>query len=276
VVDAANGAASGIAEEVLTSLGATVTAIGVAPDGVNINRGVGATSPAALCAAVVAAGADMGLALDGDADRCIVVDASGEILNGDWIIALLATERHGAGTLGGGVVVTVMTNLGFHIAMAKAGIAVEEVPVGDRHVAEALDRTGWLLGGEQSGHIVFADRATTGDGLLTGILVADLVARRGPLASIAEGLLETVPQLLVNVRVADASRLEGAACVWEAVESYREELGGTGRVVLRASGTEPLVRVMVEATDPDDAHRIADALRAVVVAELGGAEGGEE
>jgi phosphoglucosamine mutase len=276
VVDAANGAASGIAEEVLTALGATVTAIGDVPDGVNINREVGATSPEALCAAVVAAGADMGLALDGDADRCIVVDASGTIRNGDWIIALLATERHSEGTLGGGVVVTVMTNLGFHIAMAKAGIAVEEVPVGDRHVVEALDRTGWLLGGEQSGHIVFTDRATTGDGLLTGILVADLVARRGPLASITEGLLETVPQLLVNVRVADAARLDGAARVWEAVSSYREELGGSGRVVLRASGTEPLVRVMVEATDPDDAHRIADSLRSIVLAELGGAEGGEE
>ena len=281
VVDAANGAASGIAAEVLASLGATVTAIGDGPDGVNINHDVGATSPAALCDAVIAAGADMGLALDGDADRCIVVDAAGRILNGDWIIALLATERHGEGTLGGGVVVTVMTNLGFHIAMAKAGIAVEEVPVGDRHVVEALDRTGWLLGGEQSGHIVFADRATTGDGLLTGILVADLVARRGPLDALADGLLETVPQLLVNVRVADASRLGGAARIWDAVSSYQAELGATGRVVLRASGTEPLVRVMVEATDPDDAHRIAERLRSIVIeelgeAELGGPEGGEE
>jgi len=269
VVDCANGAASGLAPRVLRGLGATVTSIGDDPDGCNINDGVGSTSPSALVDAVLAAGADLGVSLDGDADRCIAVDERGCILDGDWLLALFATDRRAAGTLVGGVVVTVMTNLGFHHAMRAAGIPVEEVPVGDRNVVEALARTGWELGGEQSGHLVFADRSTTGDGLLTALLLAQLVARRGPLHAQCEGLLAPVPQLLVNVAVADATALGDAAEVWAAVERHQGALGDRGRVLLRASGTEPLIRIMVEAEDAADAHRIADALRELVVSTLG-------
>ena len=270
VVDCANGAASGLAPEVLRGFGATVTAIGDEPDGCNINDGVGSTSPAALVTAVVDSGADLGLSLDGDGDRCVAVDSTGRVLDGDWLLALFATDRARRGALdGGGVVVTVMSNLGFHHAMRDAGIPVVEVPVGDRHVVEALGRTGWLLGGEQSGHVVFADRATTGDGLLTGILLAQLVVVRGPLHALVEGLLVPVPQLLVNVEVDDASSLQGATDVWAAVERHQAELGDRGRVLLRASGTESLVRIMVEADDGADAHRVADSLRAVVVGSLG-------
>ena len=268
-VDCANGAASGIAPHVLGELGATVTSVGDAPDGCNINDGVGSTAPGALVDAVLASGANLGISLDGDGDRCIAVDSSGRVLDGDWLLALFATQRKQRGALIGGVVVTVMTNLGFHHAMRDVGIPVEEVPVGDRHVVEGLARTGWQLGGEQSGHIVFADRATTGDGLLTGILLAQLVATSGPLSSLVEGLLTPVPQLLVNVVVDDAGHLCDATDVWEAVERHQAELGDRGRVLLRASGTESLVRIMVEAQDDADAHRVADSLRTVVVGALG-------
>jgi phosphoglucosamine mutase len=269
VVDCANGAASGLAPEVLRRLGATVTAIGNDPDGCNINDGVGSSSPQTLVAAVLETSADLGLSLDGDGDRCVAVDATGRVLDGDWLLALFATDRQLTGTLVGGVVVTVMTNLGFHHAMRAAGIPVEEVPVGDRNVVEALTRTGWELGGEQSGHLVFADRSTTGDGLLTGIVLAHLVARRGPLHALAEGLLSPVPQLLVNVAVDDASTLGSATDVWDAVASHQRELGDSGRVLLRASGTESLVRIMVEAQDDAVAHRVAHELQAVVVSALG-------
>ena len=269
VVDCANGAASGIAPEVFASLGATVTAIGDEPDGCNINDKVGSTAPQALADAVVAAGADLGVAVDGDADRCVAVDGAGRILDGDWLLALFATDRKRTGTLGGGVVVTVMSNLGLHHALRDAGIEVVEVPVGDRHVAEALGRTGWLLGGEQSGHVVFADRATTGDGVLTGLLLAALVADRGPLTTLTDGLVVPVPQVLVNVEVADASALAAATGVWEDVEAARAELGDSGRVVLRASGTEPLVRVMVEAEDEAQLQRLVGQLRASVLQALG-------
>ena len=269
VVDCANGAASGLAPAVLRGFGAAVTSIGDEPDGCNINDKVGTTSPAALVDAVLASRADLGLSLDGDADRCLAVDAAGCVLDGDWLLALFATDRLRRGTLDGGVVVTVMSNLGFHRAMRDAGIPVEAVPVGDRHVLEALARTGWVLGGEQSGHLVFADRATTGDGLLTGILLAQLVATRGPLHALVDGLIAPVPQLLVNVEVGDAAALGDATVVWQAVERHRAELGDGGRVVLRASGTESLVRIMVEAERDADAQRIADSLRTVVVGALG-------
>jgi phosphoglucosamine mutase len=269
VVDCAHGAASGLAPDVFAGLGATVTAIGDDPDGCNINDKVGSTAPQALADAVLANGADLGVAVDGDADRCVAVDATGRVLDGDWLLALFATDRQLAGTLSGGVVVTVMSNLGLHRTLRGAGIEVEEVPVGDRHVAEALERTGWSLGGEQSGHLVFADRATTGDGILTGLLLASLVARRGALSSLAEGLLTPVPQLLVNVPVASADALGSATAVWDDVEAARAELGERGRVVLRASGTEPLVRVMVEAEDEAQLHRIVDELRTSVLRALG-------
>jgi phosphoglucosamine mutase len=271
VVDCANGAASGIAPAIFEKLGATVTAIGDEPDGCNVNAGVGSTSTHTLSATVVERRADLGVAFDGDADRCIAVDRDGRVLDGDWLIALFAMERKRRG-LEGGVVVTVMSNLGLHLALRAANIAVEEVPVGDRHVVEALERTGWRLGGEQSGHLVFADRATTGDGVLTGLLLAQLVAERGPLETLCEGLLVPVPQLLINVDVADTAALAGAADVWACVEKVRASLGERGRVVLRASGTEPCVRIMVEAADADELERCADDLRSVVLRALGGSK----
>jgi phosphoglucosamine mutase len=269
VVDCAHGAASGIAPAVFESLGARVTAIGDDPDGCNINDKVGSTAPQALSDAVVAAGADLGVALDGDADRCVAVDGSGRVLDGDWLLALFATRRQDEGTLGGGVVVTVMSNLGLHHALRDAGIEVVEVPVGDRHVTEALARSGWSLGGEQSGHVVFADRATTGDGVLTALLVAQQVAAHGPLATLADGLLTLVPQVLVSVEVADATSLGDAASVWEDVAAAQAQLGDRGRVVVRASGTEPVVRLMVEAEDEAVLQRIVDELRSSVLDALG-------
>jgi phosphoglucosamine mutase len=269
VVDCANGAASGIAPSVFADLGAIVTAIGDEPDGCNINDKVGSTAPQALADAVVAVGADLGIAVDGDADRCVAVDSSGRVLDGDWLLALFATDRFAAGTLAGGVVVTVMSNLGLHHTLRGAGIEVVEVPVGDRHVADALARTGWALGGEQSGHVVFADRAATGDGMLTGLLLAQLVATRGPLHELADGLLTLVPQVLVNVEVADTSALGDASALWADVADAQRELGDRGRVLVRASGTEPLVRLMVEAEDEAELRRIVDELRTSVLDALG-------
>jgi phosphoglucosamine mutase len=272
VVDCANGAASGIAPAIFEKLGATVVAIGDEPDGCNINAGVGSTAPQALADAVVSHRADLGLAFDGDADRCIAVERSGRVLDGDWLLALFALEHQRRG-VAGGVVVTVMSNLGLHRAMREAGIDVEEVPVGDRHVLEALGRTGWCLGGEQSGHLVFPDRTTTGDGVLTGLLLAQLVAARGPLERLTDGLLVPVPQRIVNVEVADPLALDGADEVWARVALARDALGDRGRVVLRASGTEPCVRIMVEAEDDGELVRIVEDLRSTVLITLGAPKG---
>ena len=223
-------------------LGATVTAIGDEPDGCNINDKVGSTAPQALADAVVAAGADLGIAVDGDADRCIAVDASGRVLDGDWLLALFATDRFAAGTLAGGVVVTVMSNLGLHHTLRGAGIEVVEVPVGDRHVADALARTGWTLGGEQSGHVVFADRAATGDGMLTGLLLAQLVAARGPLDELADGLL--------HARAAGARERQGRRR--RRARRRRRPVGRRGRRPARARrpGARPGARVRDRAAGP--------------------------
>ncbi len=269
VVDCANGAASGLAPALFERLGATVVAVGDEPDGCNINDGVGSTAPAAAAKAVLTTGADLGVALDGDADRCIAIDRFGTVLDGDWLLALFALDQQRRG-VDGGVVVTVMSNLGFHRAMREAGIDVEEVPVGDRHVLEALSRTGWHLGGEQSGHVIFSDRASTGDGILTALLLAQLVASRGPLDGLTTGLLTPVPQVLVNVEVRSVADLDGAAEVWATVADVRASLGERGRVVLRASGTEPCVRIMVEAEDADELDRVVARLREAVLRALGG------
>ncbi|HLN18132.1 MAG TPA: phosphoglucosamine mutase [Acidimicrobiales bacterium] len=271
VFDGANGAASELGPAVLAEAGADVTSLNCSPDGTNINDGCGSTKPEALASAVVAAGADLGLAVDGDADRLVAVDHTGAVADGDVLLALFAIDLAKRDELTNEtVVVTVMTNLGFRLAMAERGIAVVETPVGDRHVLAALDQEGLALGGEQSGHIVFRRRATTGDGLLTGLLLADLVARHGrPLADLTAGLVERVPQVLVNVAVADPGRLAGASVVWEAVGRVEAELGGRGRVVLRPSGTEPLVRVMVEAATEDEASAAAGRLCTVVEQVLG-------
>jgi phosphoglucosamine mutase len=273
VVDCANGAASGLAESVFTRLGADVAVIGAEPDGTNINDGCGSTAPGALAAAVVARGAALGLALDGDADRLLAVDGAGALVGGDELLALFAHDLAARGQLAGNtVVVTVMTNLGFRRAMAERGIVVKETPVGDRHVLARLDADGLALGGEQSGHIIFRQVATTGDGMLTGLALADLVVRSGrPLADLAGTVLERVPQVLVNVQVAAAERLADAAAVWEAVAAEEEALGGTGRILLRPSGTEPLVRVMVEASGDGVAEAVALRLAQLVRTELGAA-----
>jgi phosphoglucosamine mutase len=271
VVDCANGAASEFAPGVLATLGARVTALSDAPDGTNINDKCGSTHPDDLARTVAELGADLGLALDGDADRVIAVDHTGTLVDGDVLLALFALDLAGRGHLAGNtVVVTVMTNLGFRLAMEGRGIGVRETDVGDRHVLAALDADGLALGGEQSGHIIFRTRSTTGDGVLTGIALADLVQRAGrPLADLAHGLVERVPQILVNVPIPQPGRLADCAEVWEAVAKAEAELGHEGRVLLRPSGTEPLVRVMVEARAEGQANQVAAHLADVVKGALG-------
>jgi phosphoglucosamine mutase len=272
VLDCAHGAGSTVGGEVLSSLGAEVEVIGAEPDGTNINEHVGSTHPEQLAASVREHRADLGLALDGDADRLVAVDHKGAVLDGDVLLALFATDLKARGALlSDTVVVTVMTNLGFHRAMEAAGIEARVVPVGDRHVLHALDAEGLSLGGEQSGHVIFRDRATTGDGLLTGILLAELVKRsRRSLAELAEGVLTLMPQLLVAVEVDDLSGFSGSSSISAAMAAAERSLGSRGRILVRPSGTEPVVRVMVEADSELEARRITDELVAVVIAELGG------
>src|SRR5439155_5754438 len=255
-IDCANGAASVVAPDVLATAGADVVTINDRPDGTNINDHCGSTHPESLQATVLDRGADLGLAFDGDADRVLAVDADGALVDGDQLIALLALDRRERRALPGDtVVVTVMTNLGFRIAMREHGIAVHETPVGDRHVLEALEANGWALGGEQSGHIIFRDVATTGDGLLTGLAVCDAVARTGRALAELAAVMTRLPQVLRNVPVAadGRARLGDATALWEEVRAVEAALGSTGRVLLRPSGTEPVVRVMIEAADPDQA-----------------------
>ncbi len=261
VVDAANGAAHQIGPEVLRATGADVTVVANSPDGRNINDGCGATAPSLVAAAVVEHGADVGIALDGDADRLIAVDHTGSVVDGDHIIAIIANDLKARGELRHDtVVVTVMTNLGFRLAMREAGIDVVETAVGDRYVLEALGAGGFSLGGEQSGHVIFADHATTGDGILSAVALLDAVQRAGrPLAEIAAAAMSSLPQVLVNVRVAErmpdiADRLA------DEIAAAQRDLGDTGRILVRASGTEPLVRVMVEAPTPEQAKHVADSL----------------
>jgi phosphoglucosamine mutase len=270
VVDSANGSASSLAAGLYEGLGAEVVAMGCEPDGTNINDGCGSTATGTLAGAVVEHGADLGLALDGDADRLLAVGPEGALVNGDELIALFALDLADRGQLAGNtVVVTVMTNLGFRLAMGERDIIVKETSVGDRFVLAALDKDGLSLGGEQSGHIIFRRLATTGDGLLTGLILADLVVRAGkPLSALLDGLVTRVPQVLVNVPVPDIGLLEGAEAVWSAVAEEEALLGDGGRVLLRPSGTEPLVRVMVEATGDGVAEAIAERLAKLVGFEL--------
>ena len=271
IVDCANGAASAVAGEVFRAVGAQVTVMHAQPDGTNINHGCGSTHPQSLQDAVRAARADLGLALDGDADRVVAVDHTGELVDGDQLIALAAADlRDGNRLAGNTVVVTVMTNLGFRLAMDSLGIAVHETAVGDRYVLEALEAGGWSLGGEQSGHIIFRDLATTGDGILTGLLLAASLKRRGePLATLAAASMTRLPQVLQNVRVLDREKLASAASVWDAVAAVEASLAGQGRVVLRPSGTEALIRVMVEAPSLEAAEAAAARITAEVTTALG-------
>ncbi len=270
VVDSANGSASELAAEVFGQLGAEVIAIGDEPDGTNINAGCGSTDTGLLARAVVEHGAALGLALDGDADRLLAVDETGRLVDGDSLLALFARDLAGRGQLAGNtVVVTVMTNLGFRRAMEALGILVKETDVGDRHVLAAIDKEGFSLGGEQSGHIIFRRLATTGDGLLTGLVLADLLARTGStLSGLLDGFLEAVPQTLVNVRGVDTSLYADVPAIGMAVAQEREALGATGRVLVRPSGTEPVVRVMVESTEPGVAEATAQRLHALIEHEL--------
>jgi phosphoglucosamine mutase len=270
VIDCANGAAFAAAPRVFERLGAEVTVLNARPDGTNINDGCGSTHPEGLQQQVVARGAEIGLAFDGDADRVLAVDHEGRIVDGDQLIALCALDLRERGRLvGNTVVVTVMTNFGFRLAMADHGIKVVETAVGDRAVLEALEQGGWSLGGEQSGHVVFRDLATTGDGLLTGVQVMDVVARtRRPLAELA-AVMTRLPQVLRNVRVANRDGLESAGGLWADVRDAEAELGARGRVLVRPSGTEPVVRVMVEAPTRDGAEAVAARLCESVERALG-------
>ncbi len=265
VLDCAHGAASGVSPETFRDAGAEVTVIGADPDGLNINDGVGSTHLDSLAAEVVRLGADLGIAHDGDADRCLAVDASGAVINGDQIMAILAVSMKDRGHLvDDTLVATVMSNLGLHRAMAAHGITVETTAVGDRYVLERMNERGFSLGGEQSGHVIMSEYATTGDGLLTGLhLVAEMARQGRSLASLAS-VMTVYPQVLVNVKGVDRSRCGSDAGVLDAVDAASAELGDSGRVLLRPSGTEPLVRVMVEASDEDTAHRIAGDLAGVV------------
>ena len=269
VVDCAHGAASSIAPDVLRRAGAEVVAIGCEPDGLNINDGVGSTHLGPLQAAVLQHGADVGIAHDGDADRCLAVDATGAVVDGDEILAVLALSLREAGRLADDtVVVTVMSNLGFRIAMKREGIAVVETAVGDRYVLEAMRDGGYSLGGEQSGHVLLLDEATTGDGMLTALhLLARMAAVGKPLAELV-AVMDRLPQVMVNVKGVDKARVGQCAPLLAAVAEAEAELGEAGRVLLRPSGTEPLVRVMVEAPTHDVAQATADRLAAVVQAEL--------
>lgn len=267
VVDCANGAASTIAPRVYAAAGATVIPIHADPDGVNINDGVGSTHMEKLQAAVLEHGADLGLAHDGDADRCLAVDSTGQLVDGDAIMAILAAAMHRTGRLRDDVLVaTVMSNLGLHIAMRETGIDVRTTAVGDRYVLEELRRGDYSLGGEQSGHIVIPASGTTGDGILTGLLLmAEIVSADRRLADLA-AIMTVLPQTLINVRVADKHAVAQAESVATAVSDAEAELGDTGRVLLRPSGTEQLVRVMVEAPTADQARRTAERIADIVAA----------
>lgn len=266
-LDCANGSASGFGADIFRSLGSKVTVIGDEPNGSNINADCGSTSPASLQRVVVDSGADLGLAFDGDADRLIAVSGTGKIVDGDHILAILAIDWSAAGLLKNNtVVVTVMSNLGFHLGMSKAGISVVQTGVGDRYVLEALNAGGHSLGGEQSGHVICRDLASTGDGILAGVQLAAAVVRSGqPLSSLAADAMTTVPQLLVNVGLPrrDDTLVERMSPAVAAVEA---SLGSEGRVLVRASGTEPLLRVMVEHVDDATAQSICAELVAVAEA----------
>jgi phosphoglucosamine mutase len=261
VVDCAHGAAYDLAPRLLRRAGADVITIGAEPDGLNINDGVGSTWLGVLAEAVTKHGAHAGIAHDGDADRCLAVDARGQIVDGDQILALLAIVLRDTGQLAGGTVVTtVMANLGFRKAMAAAGIGVVEAPVGDRYVLEAMREGKFVLGGEQSGHLILLDHATTGDGLLTGLQLLSVMARSGrPLHELAQ-VMTKYPQVLVNVPVPDKSGVAASADLAAAVTAAQAELGASGRVLVRPSGTEQAVRVMVEALDGGQAQRVAGVL----------------
>jgi phosphoglucosamine mutase len=269
VLDCANGAASFVAGDAFSAAGADVTVIHHHPgDGTRINDGCGSTHPESLQQTVVELGADAGLAFDGDADRVVAVDNTGALVDGDHIMAMCALDWRERGKLHhDAVVVTVMTNLGFRLAMAEHGIAVVETSVGDRYVLEAIEAGGYSLGGEQSGHIILRDLATTGDGILTGLHLLDVLRRSDhTLAELSAAAMTQLPQVLHNVKVADRDALDHADALWDEVRAVEAQLGDHGRVLIRPSGTEPVVRVMVEAATDEIARAAVDRLVAALEA----------
>lgn len=269
VLDCAHGAASGCSPQVFKDAGADVIVIGADPDGLNINDGVGSTHLGPLKEAVLQYGADLGIAHDGDADRCLAVDHEGNEVDGDQIMAVLALALKEAGKLNDDVLVaTVMSNLGLKIALRDAGISIRETAVGDRYVLETMREGGFNLGGEQSGHVIFSDHATTGDGLLTGLQLAAQVALTGKSLKDLAAVMTKLPQVLINVKGVDRTRVKSSDVLAQAVAAAEAALGETGRVLLRPSGTEPVVRVMVEAADEETAQSIAEHLAQVVRTEL--------
>ncbi|GAA0466952.1 phosphoglucosamine mutase [Streptomyces sp. NPDC046215] len=270
VIDGAHGAAARVSPEAFARAGAEVITIGTEPDGLNINHECGSTHLDKLRAAVVEHSADLGVAHDGDADRCLAVDAKGEEVDGDQILAVLALAMREAGSLRKNTVVaTVMSNLGFKLAMEREGVDFIQTAVGDRYVLEEMKAHGYALGGEQSGHVIVLDHATTGDGTLTGLMLAARVAATGRTLADLAGVMERLPQVLINVRDVDKSRVNSSPELAAAVAHASDELGSTGRVLLRSSGTEPLVRVMVEAADIEQARAVAQRLADVVKSTLG-------
>jgi phosphoglucosamine mutase len=269
VLDAAHGAASEVAPEAFRQAGAKVTVIGCEPDGLNINDGYGSTHLENLQKAVVEAGADIGIALDGDADRCLAVDARGADVDGDQIMAILSLAMRERGELAQDTLVaTVMSNLGMLQALEREGVAVRQTAVGDRYVLEEMKAGALSLGGEQSGHVIFLDYGTTGDGTMTGLMLASRLAQTGRSLEDLAGVMKRLPQVLINVKGVDKSRMEGNEAVQSEVRAAEIELAGVGRVLLRKSGTEPLVRVMVEADDPVCAQAVAKRLADVVARNL--------
>ncbi|MDF9279376.1 phosphoglucosamine mutase [Arthrobacter sp. EH-1B-1] len=269
VLDCANGAASGCSPQVFSDAGADIVVIGADPDGNNINEGCGSTHLEMLQAAVLEHGADLGIAHDGDADRCLAVDHEGTVVDGDQIMAIMAVALNSAGRLKDGTLVaTVMSNLGLKLALREAGITLRETAVGDRYVLEGMRDGGFSLGGEQSGHVIFADYATTGDGVLTGLQLAAQVALTGRSLKELSTVMTKLPQVLINVKGVDKSSVNSDDEVQRAVRDAQESLGETGRVLLRPSGTEPVVRVMVEAADMVTAERTAETLAGIVQHQL--------
>jgi phosphoglucosamine mutase len=265
VLDCANGATFEAAPAIFERLGAEVETIGIEPDGRNINAGCGSTHVEALADRVAASDAEIGFAFDGDGDRVLAADGSGRVHDGDELIALAARGMTARGELDGGVVVTVMSNYGFHQAMEEAGVEVAVTQVGDRYVIDEMQRRDWKLGGEQSGHIICSDFVSTGDGI-----AAALTTMRELGSALLEDTeaMSKLPQVLVNVKVADREAIKDATAVWEAVEQEEKSLEGRGRVLLRPSGTEPLVRVMAEAPSQEEAEAVCERLVALVRREL--------
>lgn len=269
VLDCANGAVSSLAARLFADVEAEVITIGASPNGININDHCGSTHPERLQEEVLKHNADLGLSFDGDADRCIAVDDKGEIIDGDYLMAIFARALKAKGKLNNNTIVTtVMANLGFFKAMEEAGVNTTKTAVGDRYVVEEMLRGGYNLGGEQSGHIIFLDYNTTGDGLLTGLQILNVVKETGKPLSELKQIMRKFPQLLVNVRVEDKTKLAGNSAIEQAIKEAEEELAGNGRVLVRPSGTEPIVRVMAEGPDEAELQALVERIVNVVKQEL--------